>query len=159
MCIWDGCVVEFVLAATAAVAAVRAAANYLTGRPIGENVLRDANVAFGAATLVAPVGAPAGRVSGALSAARTAEKTGEVGTVVVASETEANAAARIWAGVGSTTITASHGGTAATGAIVGRISADATRVARFAAQKASGTVAANLENVLTGSNMHVVVAP
>jgi len=63
LCVWDVCIVEFVLAATAAVAAVRAAANYLTDRPIGEGVLADANVAFNVATLVAPVGPPVGRVA------------------------------------------------------------------------------------------------
>jgi hypothetical protein len=90
--------------------------------------------------------------------ARTAERLGTTGAVSVASRLEANAAARIWTGVGGRVITANRAGAAGT-EVVGRISADMTRVARFAASKANGTVAANLENVLTGSNMHVVVQP
>ena len=60
---------------------------------------------------------------------------------------------------GGRVITASHGGARASGAGVGRISADGSRVAKWATPKPYGTVAANLENVLTGSNMHVVVSP
>jgi hypothetical protein len=118
------------------------------------------NVAAAAAGLaVGSVVAAVGRVSGALAAANAAEASGEFGSVAVASEAEANVAARVWAGAGSRVITASHGGASATGEVVGRISADGARVARFAAPKVNGTIAANLENVLTGSNMHVVVEP
>src|SRR5439155_164786 len=83
--------------------------------------------------------------------AKPTEASGEFGSVAVASEAEANVAARVWAGAGSRVITASHGGASATGEVVGRIAADGARVARFAAPKVNGTVAANLENVLTGS--------
>ena len=118
------------------------------------------NVAAAAAGLaLGSVVAAVGRVSGALAAAKAAEASGEFGSVAVASEAEANVAARVWAGAGSRVITASHGGASATGEVVGRIAADGARVARFAAPKVNGTVAANLENVLTGSNMHVVVEP
>jgi RHS repeat-associated protein len=158
LCIWDGCIVEFVAATTAAFAAIRATANLISGRPIGEHVLRDAQIGFTAATITAPVGAAAGRVAAAVEAGESAAATGTYGSVQVASKLEANAAARIWAGVGARTITQNRAG-AAFGQVVGRISADATRVARFAASKPNGTVAANLEDLLTGSNMHVVVKP
>jgi RHS repeat-associated protein len=164
LCIWDGCIAEFVAATTAAFAGIRALANLVTGHPVGENVLHDANLGLAMSTGIAPVGAPAARVIGALDAARGAEAAAAAGepgaysSVRVASEAEANTAARIWTGLGAKEITQNRAGQAM-GEVVGRVSADATRVARFAAPKVNGTVAANLENRIFDSNMHVVVQP
>jgi hypothetical protein len=158
LCLEDLCIVEAVVLSSVAVAGVRAIGNLFMHRPALENVGRDGSRALGVASMVAPAVPSATRIVGAVMEARTAAKVGEVGSVQVASKLEANAAARIWTGVGGRVLTANRAG-AAGSEVVGRISADMTRVARFATTKANGTVAANLENVLTGSNMHVVVKP
>ena len=155
LCLEDLCIVETVVLASVAVAAVRAIANIFTHRPVLENVGRDGSTALTVGSIVAPAAPVAARVGGAIVEARAAEKAGAYGAVTVGSTLEANAAARIWTGVGARPILANRG----TGPVIGRIAADGARVARFATQKANGTLAANLENVLTGSNMHVVVQP
>jgi hypothetical protein len=78
-----------------------------------------------------PVGNAAARIGGALKTAATA--TGNV-SVEVASTTEASIAGRLWTGAGSSVIRAERGA----GAVVGRISADGTRVYRAAQVKATG---------------------
>lgn len=158
LCIWDGCIAEFVALSTAAVAGIRVAANALTDRPLAEGVTQDASMALNISTGIAPFAPAAGRVAGALGAAAGAEATGQYGSVRVASKVEANLAARLWTGVGGRAITANRE-SAVIGEVVGRISADATRVSRYAALKTSGATAANLVNKIVDSNMHVVVEP
>jgi hypothetical protein len=158
LCLEDLCIGEAVVLSSLGVAAVRAIGNLFMHRPVLENVGRDGSRALSVASLAAPVVPSATRVAGAVIEARAAERAGEVGSVRVASRLEANAAARIWAGTGGRQLTSSRAGSAGT-EVVGRASADGSRVARWVTMKANGLPAANLQNTITGSNMHVVVQP
>lgn len=155
LCIWDGCVVEAMAIGMVAFGGVRMVANLVSGKPATEGVAMD--MVSGAAGAVSPA-PPAGRIAGAIGAAEGAVATGANGSVRVASRAEANIAARIWAGIGGKALRDTHAGQVGS-RIIGRMSADETRVARFAAPKPNGTTAANLESKITGSNMHVVVDP
>lgn len=165
LCIWDGCVLEFIAASTVAVTAIRAGANLLQGRPVTENLLRDASATMDVSTMVAPVGAAAGRVWAALDVAKGAEsaalagQSGAITSVTVASRAEANAAGRLWIGSGGRALPDTRAASASFGKMVGQMSADATRMTRWATLKKDGALAANLENIIGGSNTHVVVNP
>ncbi len=72
-------------------------------------------------------------------------------SVKVANRQVADQAAKDWVGKDATTLTSNHGGEP--GSQIGLKSADGTKVARFNNAESKGYI--NLENKVTGSNLHV----
>jgi len=54
LCIWDGCIAEFIAASNLAVAAVRVVANAISGRPLTENVAHDASLGLTVSSAAIP---------------------------------------------------------------------------------------------------------